>query len=97
MQKRDYYKRTIIGEIDGSAVYGQYYDDDHAPSVVGMNWNGWWIEADGAGVWLPTSGHSVGHTSASDWARIKELAHTEVIERLIEIGREWVTSPPLKR
>jgi hypothetical protein len=96
MQQRDYYKRTIIGEIDGSSVYGQYYDDDRAPSVVGINWNGWWIESDGAGLWFSTTGHSVRHMSVSDWARVKELAQTDVIERLIEMGRQWVTSPPLK-
>jgi hypothetical protein len=96
MQKRDYYKRTVIGEIADSAVYGQFYDDDHAPSVVGMNWNGWWIESDGAGVWFPTTGDSIGHMSVSDWARIKDLARTNIVERLIEMGQQWVTSPPLQ-
>jgi hypothetical protein len=96
MQKRDYYKRTNIGRIDGSAVYGQYYDDDRAPSVVGMNWNGRWIESDSAGVWFPTNGDSIGHISASDWARIKELAQTDLIEQLIEMGRDWVKAPLLE-
>ena len=31
---------------------------------------------------------------ASDWVRMKELAMTDVIDRLIEMGREWVKTPP---
>ena len=29
----------------------------------------------------------------SDWARLKELAQIDVIERLIEMGRDWVKTP----
>jgi len=34
--------------------------------------------------------------SVSDWARLKELAQTDVIDRLIEMGREWVKTPPIE-
>src|SRR4051812_45633012 len=90
------YQRKIIGEIDSIMVFGQYDHEDGKPSVVGLRWRDWWIESDGASIWLPTTGDSVGHMLASDWARLKELAQIDVIDRLIEIGREWVKTPPIE-
>lgn len=95
MPKRPYVRKEF-GEIDGITVYGQYYDEDGAPSVVVMTWNGWQIETDGTWLWLPTTGDSVGNMRVSDWQRIKELAQTDVIERLIAMGQEWAKTPPLK-
>ena len=90
------YRRKVIGAIDGITVQGQYYDDDGKPSVVLMQWKSWEIETDGISILFPATGDEIGHMLVSDWARMKELAQTDVIERLIEMGREWVKTPPLK-
>jgi hypothetical protein len=81
--------------IDGITVQGQYYDDDGKPSVVLIQWKSWEIESDGVSILFPTTGDEIGHMLVSDWARLKELAQTNVIDRLIEMGREWVKTLPL--
>jgi hypothetical protein len=90
------YRRKVIGQIDGITVQGQYYDDDGKPSVVLMQWKSWEIESDGVSILFPTTGDEIGHMLVSDWARLKELAQTNVIDRLIEMGREWVKTPPIE-
>jgi hypothetical protein len=89
------FRRKEIGEIDGITVYGQYYDEDGKPSVVVLHWKSWEVETDGVSLWFPTTGESVGHMRVTDWWRIKEMAQSGVIDRLIEMGSEWVKSPPL--
>jgi len=87
--------RKEIGEIDGITVYGQYYGDDGAPSVVLMQWKSWQVETDGVALWFPTTGEAVGHMRVTDYWRIKEMTQAGVIDRLIEMGRDWVRTPPI--
>ncbi len=89
------YRRKVIGQIDGITVQGQYYDDDGKPSVVLMQWKSWEIESDGVSILFPTTGDEIGHMLVSDWARLKELAQTDVIDRMTEMGQEWVKTRPL--
>jgi hypothetical protein len=89
------HSRKAIGEIDGIPVYGQYYEEGGEPSVAVMQWKSWQIETDGVMLWFPTRGESVGHMRVTDYWRIKELTQTGVIDRLIEMGREWVKTPPI--
>jgi hypothetical protein len=89
------YRRKEISEIDGVVVHGQYYDEGGEPSVVLLHWKSWQVETDGVSLWFPTTGEEVGHMRVTDWWRIKEMAQSGVIDRLIEMGREWVKTPPI--
>ena len=89
------YHRKVIGEIDGITVYGQYYNYDGKPSVVVLQWKSWQLETDGVSIWFPVTGDEVGHMRVSDYWRIKEMTQAGVIDRLIEMGREWVKTPPI--
>jgi hypothetical protein len=89
------YRRKVIGDIDGITVYGQYYDEGGDPSVVVMHWKSWEIETDGATIRFPTTGDEVGHMRVSDYWRLKEIIQSDVLDRLIEMGRAWVKTPPL--
>ena len=92
----DKHYRKEIGAIDGITVYGQYYDEGGEPSVVVMQWKSWHVETDGVSIWFPTKGESVGHMRVTDSWRIKEMIQAGVIDRLIEMGREWVKTPPIE-
>ncbi len=37
-------------------------------------------------------GQEVGGMTLDDWARIKELAQTDVVDRLIALARRWFVS-----
>jgi len=89
------YHRKVIGEIDGITVYGQYYNYDGKPSVVVMQWENWQVETDGVSLLFPTTGNEVGHLRVTDYWHIKEMTQAGVIDRLIEMGREWVKTPPI--
>jgi len=52
-------------------------------------------ETNGVEIWFPTRGASVGHMRVTDYWRIKEMIQAGVIERLIELGRAWVKTPPI--
>ena len=90
------YRRKVIGEIDGIPVQGQYYDDDGRPSVVLMQWKSWEIETDGVSILFPTTGDEIGHMRVTDYWRIKEMTQASIMDRLIEMGREWVKTPPIE-
>lgn len=89
------YRRKVIGTIDGITIYGQYHNEGGAPSVAVMHWKSWQIETDGVTIRFPTTGDDVGHMRVSDYWRLKEIIQSDVLDRLIEIGRDWVKTPPL--
>jgi hypothetical protein len=39
--------------------------------------------------------NEVGHMRVTDYWRIKEMTQAGVIDRLIEMGKEWVKTPPI--
>jgi hypothetical protein len=45
---------------------------------------------------FPTTGDEVGHMRVSDYWRLKEIIQSDVLDRLIEMGRAWVKTPPLR-
>jgi hypothetical protein len=65
------------------------------PSVVLMQWKSWQVETDGVSILFPTTGHEVGHMRVTDYWRIKEMTQAGVIDRLIEMGRQWTKTPPI--
>ena len=67
-----------------------------APSVVLMQWKSWQVETHGVSIWCPTRGNEVGHMRVTDYWRIKEMTQAGVIDRLIEMGRERVKTPPIE-
>ena len=89
------YRRKVFGEIDGITVYGQYYDEGGEPSVVVMHWKSWEIETDGVVLSFPMTGEVIGDMRVTDWWRLKEIMQADVIDRLIEMGREWVKTAPI--
>jgi hypothetical protein len=89
------YRRKVIGEIDGITVYGQYYDEGGEPSVVVMHWKNWEIETNGEVLSFPMTGEVIGDMRVTDWWRLKEIMQAGVIDRLIEMGREWVKTAPI--
>jgi len=91
----DKHYRKEIGAIDGITVYGQYDDEGGEPSAVLMQWKSWQVETDGVALWFPTWGEAVGHRRVTDYLRIKEMIQAYVIDRLIEMGREWVKTAPI--
>ena len=62
--------------------------------MVLMQWKSWQIETNGVELWFPTRSDEVGHMRVTDYLRIKEMTQAGVIDRLIEMGREWVKTPP---
>jgi len=60
-----------------------------------MKWKSWQVETNGVEIWFPTRGDEVGHMRVADYWRIKEMTQAGVIDRLIEVGREWVKKPPI--
>jgi hypothetical protein len=60
-----------------------------------MQWKSWQVETDGVALWFPTTGEEVGHMRVTDYWRIKEMTQAGVIDRLIEMGREWAKTPPI--
>ena len=55
-----------------------------------LQWKGWQIKTDGTSIWFPTTGDELGHTRVTNYWRIKEMAQAGVVDRLIEMGRDWV-------
>ena len=60
-----------------------------------MQWKSWQVETNGVSIWFPVTGDEVGHMRVTDYWRIKEMTQAGVIDRLIEMGREWVKTADL--
>src|SRR5687768_5650648 len=71
-----------LATIDGCLVYGSYLPvmDGGGLFSIQMTWRGMELSTDGENyISTPSEGAGVGEYSPAEWARVKELAHTDVM------------------
>lgn len=84
---------VLIGHIDGCPVLAHYITDVNDPDDDSLAWatvvwNGIEISTDGRSYLnLPMTGGMGGDMEPSEWLGIKQLAQTDVCERLMAIAR----------
>lgn len=83
-----------IGAIDGCPVTATYSMESNTLLFANMDWCGMHLSTDGE-TFLNTgaTGDAVGDVTIQDWGRIRELARTDIVERLITLVRKH-TIPP---
>lgn len=86
---------VLIGHIDGAPVLAHYICDINNPDDDGLAWakvvwQGIEIEADGCSYLnLPMTGGCVGDIQLAEWLIVKQLAQTDVCERLMAVARRY--------
>jgi hypothetical protein len=94
------YWTTPLGMIDGLPVTGHY--DNTMLFSAALEWHGLQISTDGVNylnldiddIALGETGESVGDLSFTDWARLRALTQTDIVERLVALAADHTTATP---
>jgi hypothetical protein len=99
---RGYWSKPL-GTIVGRPVEGHYYE--HTLYSAAMEWRGLRLTTDGTDylnlgigdIPIGETGESLGDLSMTEWASIKALAQTDIVEQLVALALVHATAEPPSR